>query len=72
MHSIANLTDDFTDSRYFVFLFSLLSLLSTQIRRVALTTMLAARMVASRGHLGPSAPALWVINLAMTPKPARI
>lgn len=47
------------------------SLLLTQIRRAAQTTMLAAPMDVSKVHLGPSAHALWVISLAMTPKLAR-
>lgn len=47
------------------------SLLLTQIRRAAQTTMLAAPMDVSKVHLGPSAHALWVISLAMTPKRAR-
>lgn len=44
----------------------------TQIRRAALTTTPAAPTAASRGHSGPSAPALWVFSWATTPKPARI
>lgn len=47
-------------------------LISTQIRRAVRITMQAAPMVAYRVRLVPSAPALWVINSAMTPKPAWI
>lgn len=57
---------------FFSFGFSIISVLSTQIRRAVPTTMLAAPMVVFKGRLGPSAHALWVISSVMTLKHVRM